>query len=69
MSAPDMKFILQTVLPVEGSEETGSPHPLSLHSPLNLDLLLVGGTIKTQQLFNKKERVVEDDRAKQRQAV
>lgn len=35
-----------------GSEEITGPHPVSFHSPVNLDLLIVGGTIKTQQLFN-----------------
>lgn len=44
---------LSDSLPPWGSEEITGPHPVSFHSPVSLDLLIVGGTIKTQQLFNK----------------
>lgn len=64
-----MTFIFQTACPCGGSEEITRPHPVCFHSPVNLDLLIVEGTIKTQQLFNKKKRVAEGNTAKQRKAV
>lgn len=47
-----MKFIFQRACRCGGSEEITGPHPVCFHSPVNLDLLIVGGTIKTQQLLN-----------------
>lgn len=62
------EIYLSDSLPVWGSEEITSPHPVSFHSPLNLDLLIVGGTIRTQQLFNKKKelgKTIEQSRERQ----
>lgn len=46
------------------------PYSVSFHSPVNLDLLIVGGTIKTQQLFNqKRKKNVLENSVEQREAV
>lgn len=58
-----MKFIFQTFCSCGALRRSLASFLCpTFHSPVNLDLLIVGRTIKAQQLFNNnKKRVVEDN--------